>query len=60
MMQGGLQINCDGKRFSNEHQGYSEQARRVIAQPGGTVWNLFDARLLHLGRGLRIFVKLRL
>lgn len=55
MMQGGLQINCDGKRFSNEHQGYSEQARRVIAQPGGTVWNLFDARLLHLGRGFEDF-----
>ena len=55
MMQGGLQINRDGKRFSNEHHGYSEQARRVIAQPGGIAWNLFDARLLQLGREFEDF-----
>ena len=55
MMQGGLQINQDGKRFSNEHSGYSEQARRVIAQPGGIAWNLFDDRLLDLGRGFEDF-----
>jgi fumarate reductase flavoprotein subunit len=55
MMQGGLQINRDGKRFSNEHSGYSEQARRVIAQPSGFAWNLFDDRLLDLGRGFEDF-----
>jgi fumarate reductase flavoprotein subunit len=43
-------VNTDGKRFSSEHDGYSEQARRVIAQPGGVAWNIFDDRLLALGR----------
>ena len=45
MMEGGIQVNRDGRRFSNEHDGYSEQARRVIAQPGGIVWNIYDQRL---------------
>ena len=45
MMEGGVQINTDGLRFSNEHDGYSEQARRVIAQPGGIAWNIYDQRL---------------
>ena len=45
MMEGGIQVNRDGSRFSNEHDGYSEQARRVIAQPGGIVWNIYDQRL---------------
>ena len=45
MMEGGIQVNKDGRRFSNEHDGYSEQARRVIAQPGGIVWNIYDQRL---------------
>ena len=45
MMEGGIQVNRDGRRFSNEHDGYSEQARRVIAQPGGIAWNIYDQRL---------------
>ena len=45
MMEGGIQVNRDGRRFSNEHDGYSEQARRVIAQPGSIVWNIYDQRL---------------
>ena len=45
MMEGGIQINCAGVRFSNELDGYSEQARRVLQQPGGLAWNLFDERL---------------
>ncbi len=45
MMEGGIQVNRDGRRFSNEHDGYSEQAQRVIAQPGGIVWNIYDQRL---------------
>jgi len=45
MMMGGIQVNCFGKRFSNEHEGYSEQARRVIAQPNGVAWNVFDDRI---------------
>ena len=49
MMEGGLQVNADGKRFSNEHEGYSEQARRVLAQAGGIAWDIYDGRLHRLG-----------
>ncbi len=45
MMQGGIQINSNGERFSNEHGGYSEQAAKVIAQPGQHVWNVYDERI---------------
>lgn len=43
MMEGGIQVNARGERFSNEHHGYSEQAVAVLAQPGGVAWNIFDA-----------------
>ncbi|WP_300298644.1 FAD-dependent oxidoreductase [Ferrovibrio sp.] len=49
MMEGGFQVNANGERFSCEHDGYSEQAMRVIAQPGGVAWNIFDERLHRLG-----------
>lgn len=48
MMEGGVQLNAKGKRFSNEHDGYSEQARRVLRQPGAIAWNIFDDRLRSL------------
>jgi fumarate reductase flavoprotein subunit len=51
MMEGGFQVNADGERFSNEHQGYSEQSVAVLAQPGGVAWNIFDERLHRLGLG---------
>jgi len=49
MMEGGIQVNAEGRRFSNEHAGYSEQARVVLAQPGGVAWDLFDTRRRALG-----------
>lgn len=45
MMQGGIQVNVQGARFSNEHGGYSEQAAKVLAQPEKIAWNLFDERI---------------
>ncbi|MGI9415383.1 MAG: FAD-dependent oxidoreductase, partial [Hyphomicrobiales bacterium] len=30
MMEGGIQVNAKGVRFSNEHEGYSEQAVQVL------------------------------
>ncbi len=45
MMMGGLQVNSLGERFSNEHEGYSEQARKVLGQPGGIAWNVYDHRI---------------
>jgi fumarate reductase flavoprotein subunit len=49
MMEGGFQVNAAGERFSDEHQGYSEQARAVLAQPGGVAWNIYDERRHKLG-----------
>ncbi|MBI3451266.1 MAG: FAD-dependent oxidoreductase [Rhodospirillales bacterium] len=49
MMEGGFQVNAAGARFSNEHQGYSEQAVAVLAQPGRVAWNIYDERRHRLG-----------
>jgi fumarate reductase flavoprotein subunit len=51
MMEGGVQVNATGARFSDEHQGYSEQAVAVLAQPGGVAWSICDQRLHELGLG---------
>ncbi|RZT52971.1 fumarate reductase flavoprotein subunit [Sphingomonas sp. BK036] len=45
IMEGGFQVSLAGDRFSNEAAGYSEQAAKVNAQPGGVAWSIFDARL---------------
>jgi fumarate reductase flavoprotein subunit len=50
MMEGGIQVNSEGKRFHDETQGYSEAATHVLAQPGGIAWNVFDEKLYELGR----------
>ncbi len=49
MMEGGVQVNALGQRFSNEHGGYSEQAVHVLSQPAGSVFNIYDQRLHQLG-----------
>ncbi|MBU3646891.1 MAG: FAD-dependent oxidoreductase [Limnohabitans sp.] len=46
MMEGAIQVNAQGQRFHDETQGYSEAAVHVLAQPGGTAWNVFDDTLL--------------
>ena len=45
IMEGGFQVNTDGMRFSDESQGYSEQAVNVLAQPGHVAWSILDQRL---------------
>jgi fumarate reductase flavoprotein subunit len=45
IMQGGFQVNRLGIRFSDETQGYSEQAVKVVAQPGKAAWTIFDQRI---------------
>jgi fumarate reductase flavoprotein subunit len=55
MMEGGVQINAEGRRFHDETQGYSEAAVHVLAQPGGIAWNVFDTPLLALARGFPDF-----
>ncbi len=54
MMEGEVQVNLQGRRFSIDHRGCSEQAVAVLAQPEKTAFNIFDARLRDLGRNLRI------
>jgi len=51
MMEGAVQVNAEGARFSNEHQGYSEQSVRVLDQPGRIAWNVYDRRLHEMGLG---------
>jgi len=55
MMEGGIQVNGEGRRFHDETQGYSEAAVQVLAQPGGIAWNVFDMPLLELARGFPDF-----
>ena len=49
MTEGGIQVNSEGDRFSNEHLGYSEQCLPVLKQPGGVAWCICDERLHQLG-----------
>jgi len=49
--EGGIQVNRDGRRFGDETTGYSEHALRVLAQPDGVAWNVYDARLHRLALG---------
>jgi len=55
MTEGGVQVNTRGERFHDETEGYSEAAVRVLGQPGGIAWNVFDDRLLALARGFPDF-----
>ncbi len=42
MTRGAIQVNLKGERFSDESGGYSEQAVKVLAQPQGLAWNIYD------------------
>lgn len=55
IMQGGIQINCEGRRFNDESHGYSEQAAEVLRQPGGLAWDVFDARIASVARQFEDF-----
>src|SRR5215813_6404932 len=55
IMQGGVQVNGEGHRFSDETRGYSEQAAEVLRQPGGFAWNVFDERIAGVARQFEDF-----
>jgi fumarate reductase flavoprotein subunit len=55
MMEGGFQVNAQGRRFSDETHGYSEQAAVVLAQPDGVVFSIFDARIAGVARQFEDF-----
>ncbi|MCG8442181.1 MAG: FAD-dependent oxidoreductase, partial [Caulobacterales bacterium] len=48
IMAGGFQVNREGRRFSDESKGYSEQARKVLAQTGGVAWTVFDQAIFEI------------
>ena len=55
IMQGGFQVNSEGRRFSDESLGYSEQAAEVLRQPDGVAWCVFDARIASVARQFEDF-----
>jgi len=55
IMQGGIQINREGKRFCDETRGYSEQAAEVLCQPGKIAWDIFDERIASIARQFEDF-----
>ena len=55
IMQGGIQVNGEGRRFSDETLGYSEQAAQVLRQPGGFAWDVFDLKISSVARQFEDF-----
>lgn len=53
--EGGVQVNAEGRRFSNEAQGYSEQAAIVLRQPNAIAWTVFDERIAAIARQFEDF-----
>jgi succinate dehydrogenase/fumarate reductase flavoprotein subunit len=45
VMEGGIQVNREGRRFSNELEDISGQSLKVLAEPGGQAWVVYDERL---------------
>lgn len=52
---GGIQVNLQGERFSDEMQGYSEQAVVALRQPNAVAWTVFDARIAAIARQFEVF-----
>ena len=48
ILEGGIQVNLEGRRFSDESIGYSEQAMEVLEQPGHVAVTVYDQRLHEL------------
>lgn len=55
IMEGGFQVNREGKRFANEARGYSEAAAEVLRQPGGIAFDIFDTRIAAIARQFEDF-----
>ncbi len=53
--EGGVQVNTGGQRFSNEMDGYSEQAAQVLRQPDELAWTIFDERIAGIARQFEDF-----
>jgi fumarate reductase flavoprotein subunit len=55
IMEGGVQVDRAGRRFSDESHGYSEQAAVVLAKAGGEAWDIFDERIAGIARQFEDF-----
>ena len=55
IMEGGFQVNREGRRFWNEALGYSEAAAQVLRQPGAIAFDIFDARIAGVARQFEDF-----
>lgn len=53
--EGGCQVNLEGRRFSDESRGYSEQAAEVLKQPDGIAFTIFDERIAGICRQFEDF-----
>ena len=51
LIEGGFQINSLGVRFSHELDDVSGQGARVIRQPGGIGWVIYDQRIHEIAKG---------
>lgn len=59
LIEGGIQVNRDGSRFSHELEDVSGQGARVIAQPGSVAWVIYDERIHQSCHDLPQYVALR-
>ncbi|MEN3378946.1 MAG: fumarate reductase flavoprotein subunit [Hyphomicrobiales bacterium] len=55
IMEGGFQVNQQGRRFCDESRGYSEAAAAVLRQPDGIAFDIFDARIAGIARQFEDF-----
>ncbi|MDO5605989.1 MAG: FAD-dependent oxidoreductase [Paracoccus sp. (in: a-proteobacteria)] len=56
---GGILVNTEGRRFSDEMRGYSECAAEVAAQPGHVAWDIFDTRCEEAALGFHDYREIR-
>jgi fumarate reductase flavoprotein subunit len=57
--KGGILVNTEGRRFSNEMRGYSEHGSEVAAQPGHIAWDIFDSAGDEAAAGFHDYRELR-
>jgi len=55
IMEGGIQVSVEGRRFHNEALGYSEAAAQVLRQPRGLAFDIFDERIAAIARQFQDF-----
>lgn len=57
--KGGILLNTQGQRFSNEMRGYSEHAAEVAAQPDHIAWDIYNAKGDEAGMGFYDYREIR-